>query len=417
MPLKEESYISFFGSRSGIDAKYPFPLSLDFGKEQTFICLTNIEYIHIYLHIFAYILYVLYIQNILIYLYKMNQVMEVELRRIQKTGASTMTISLPKDWIRSNSIKQGDALAIRVMTDGTINIDPKMETEKSDSRKVIWVDADESKEHLTRKLIGAYLAGYNIIEVRSKERLDLELKHAVKEISRMIIGPEVIEETSNTVVMHDLSDPVELPQEKCVRRMHLIVSSMHKDAILALKETDLSLAEDVIDRDADVDRLYWMAVKQYNMILKDRKLSEKIGVDIFEGLNLMLVARGIERIGDHAEKIASNTVIAINAKVEISNQDEIGKLSASAISILDKAMEAFFLKNIDTANLIIDQGMELVQKGQDLNTNTRMPANVAAMVKTFVIDSINRTTMLAMDIAEIAINAAMRLDDQKSSKS
>ena len=29
-----------------------------------------------------------------------------------------------------------------------------------------------------------------------------------------------------------------------------------------------------------------------------------------------------------------------------------------------------------------------------------------------MIDSINRTTMLAMDIAEIAINAAMRMDDK-----
>jgi len=381
------------------------------------ICVLEIEYIRTYLCMFEYILHILYIPNILIPLQKMDQVMELEIRRIQKTGASTMTISLPKDWIRSNSIKPGDSLAIRILADGTISIDPKMDRTKTESRKVIWVEADESKEHLTRKLIGAYLAGYNIIEVRSKERLDLELKHAVKEISRMVIGPEVIEETSNTIVMHDLSDPVELPQEKCVRRMHLIVGSMHKDAIMALRETDSALAEDVVDRDADVDRLYWMAVKQYNMILKDRKLSEKIGVDIFEGMNLMLVARGIERIGDHAEKIANNAIIAINAKVNISNQDEIGKLSDSAITLLDKAMESFFLKDIGSANRIIDQGTELVQRGQDLNTNTRMPANVAAMVKTFVIDSINRTTMLAMDIAEIAINAAMRLDDEEPIRS
>lgn len=154
-----------------------------------------------------------------------------------------------------------------------------------------------------------------------------------------------------------------------------------------------------------------MAVKQYNMILKDQKLSEKIGVDVFEGMNLMLVARCIERIGDHAEKIANNTVIAIDAMVKLSNRDEIGKLSLSAIELLDKAMEAFFLKDIGTANNIIDQGSELVLRGQDLNTTTRMPANVAAMVKTFVIDSINRTTMQAMDIAEIAISAAMRIED------
>jgi phosphate uptake regulator len=336
--------------------------------------------------------------------------MELEIRKVQKTGTSTMTVSLPKDWIQSNSIKPGDPVAVRVLPDGTITIDPKMRTEREESRKVIMIDENESREHLTRKLIGAYLAGYNIIEVRSKTRLDLELKHAVKEMSRLVIGPEVIEETSNTIMLHDLSDPVELPQQKCVRRMHLIVNSMHMDAIIALKEADDALARDVIDRDQDVDRLYWMAVKQYNLILKDRKLSEKIGVDIYEGMSLMLVARGIERIGDHAEKIANNVIIAVQAGTKLGNLDDIGKLSESAINILDKAMEAFHLKDIGAANRIIDAGDELVQKCQDLNYGSRMPNSMAAVAKTSVLDSITRTAMYAMDIAEIAINGAMRVD-------
>lgn len=332
----------------------------------------------------------------------------MEIRRVQKTGASTMTVSLPKDWIQANSIKAGTPVVVRALNDGTISIDPRMQEEKEESRKVIMVEEDETKEHLTRKLIGAYLAGYNIIEVRSKGRLDLELKHGVKEISRMVIGPEVIEETSNTIILHDLSDPVELPQEKCVRRMHLIVDSMHKDAIASLKEADEALAKDVIDRDADVDRLYWMAVKQYNLILKDRKLSEKIGVDIFEGMSLMLVARGIERIGDHAEKIANNAVIMANSNSKISDLGEIGELSEQAIKILDMAMQAFFLKDITSANGIIDQGDSLVQRCQDLGGSSRAPGNTSTVVRTSVIDSIIRTTMYAMDIAEVAINGAMR---------
>jgi len=337
-------------------------------------------------------------------------VMELEIRKVQKTGASTMTVSLPKDWILSNSIKPGDPVIVRVLPDGIITIDPKMRTEREESRKVIMADDDEAREHLTRKLIGAYLAGYNIIEVRSKARLDLELKHAVKEMSRMVIGPEVIEETSNTITLHDLSDPVELPQEKCVRRMHLIVSSMHKDAILALKAGDEELAKDVIDRDQDVDRLYWMAVKQYNLILKDRKLSEKIGVDIFEGMSLMLVARGIERIGDHAEKIANNLIITIREGTKLGDLEDMGKLSETAMSILEKAMEAFYLKDIKAANRIIDAGDELVQKCQNLNQSSIVPNSMAAITRTSVLDSITRTTMYAMDIAEIAINGAMRLD-------
>jgi phosphate uptake regulator len=336
--------------------------------------------------------------------------MDLEIRRVQKTGASTMTVSLPKSWVNDNSIKAGDPVMVKVMPDGTVTIDPRMNQEKAESRKVIWVDSDESKEHLTRKLIGAYLAGYNVIEIRSKERLEYDLKHAVKELSRMVIGPEVIEETSNTVVLHDLSDPVELPQEKCVRRMHLIVNSMHKDAVLALNEADEALARDVIERDADVDRLYWMAVKQYNLIMKDRKLSEKIGVDIYEGMTLLLVARGMERIGDHAEKIARNVINAIQAKAKFGDMAEISDLSSRSLSVLERSMESFFKMDIGSANLIIDEAEKLVQECQNLSSTIRLPSNVSAVTTTSVLDSIVRTTMYAMDIAEIAINAAMRQD-------
>lgn len=336
--------------------------------------------------------------------------MDLEIRRVQKTGASTMTVSLPKSWVNDNSIKAGDPVMVKVMPDGTVTIDPRMNQEKAESRKVIWVDSDESKEHLTRKLIGAYLAGYNVIEIRSKERLEYDLKHAIKELSRMVIGPEVIEETSNTVVLHDLSDPVELPQEKCVRRMHLIVNSMHKDAVLAMNEADEALARDVIERDSDVDRLYWMAVKQYNLIMKDRKLSEKIGVDIYEGMTLLLVARGMERIGDHAEKIARNVINAIQAKAKFGDMAEISDLSSRSLSVLERSMESFFKMDIGSANLIIDEAEKLVQECQNLSSTIRLPSNVSAVTTTSVLDSIVRTTMYAMDIAEIAINAAMRQD-------
>jgi phosphate uptake regulator len=333
--------------------------------------------------------------------------MSVDIRRIQKTGASTMTVSLPKDWINSQGLKAGDSVSIQVMPDGTVSVDPRSDRKKEPAKRMIRIDKEESEEHLTRKLIGAYLAGFNIIEVRSKDRMDHAIKHAIKDFARLVIGPEVIEETSNSIVMHDLSDPVELPQEKCVRRMHLIVSSMHKDAMEALRDRDVEMAHDIVDRDADVDRLYWMAVKQYNLIIKDRKLGERIGVDVYEGMNLMLVARGIERIGDHAEKIAKNAIVAAEAKVKMEDLDSILALSHRSMEVLDRSIEAFFLKDIGSANAAIDAGNVLVASLEKLSTEIRMPSNKTAVVATNVIDSIIRTTMYSMDISEIAINGAM----------
>ncbi len=126
----------------------------------------------------------------------------METRKVQKTGLSTITVSLPKEWVSSNNLKAGDQVNLEVMSDGSLTIDPKERKKREPIRKIVTVDRGEPTEHLTRKLIGAYLAGYNIIEVRSKERMDLDTKHAVKDFARLVIGPEVIEETANTLVMH-----------------------------------------------------------------------------------------------------------------------------------------------------------------------------------------------------------------------
>ncbi|MCG7843886.1 MAG: phosphate uptake regulator PhoU, partial [Methanomassiliicoccales archaeon] len=319
--------------------------------------------------------------------------MRAELRRVQKTGASTLTVSLPKDWANSSGLRAGDQVSMTVQTDGTIVLDTKTDRRKEPLNKEIWTDGRESSEHLTRKLIGAYLVGYNVIEVRSKERMEPEAKSAIREFSRLAIGPEIVEETANSVIMHDLADPVELPQEKCVRRMHLIVRSMHADAVEALRLEDRGLAEDVIDRDTDVDRLYWMAVKQNNMIARDRRLGERMGLDIFESNDLMLVARGIERIGDHAVRISRNALLSAEDEDKLASADEIKKLSADAMHILERGVDSLFRKNIDQANAVIDEGKEVVRRCEKLGKELRTEDSREAIITHMVLDSIIRSTM------------------------
>jgi len=342
------------------------------------------------------------------YIHATGEDMNTELRRVQKTGASTLTVSLPKGWVDASGLKAGDQVSMAVQVDGTIILDTKIERRKEVLRKDIWTDGEESSEHLTRKLIGAYLVGYNNIEVRSKERMEPETKGAVREFSRMAIGPEIVEETANSVIMHDLSDPIELPQEKCVRRMHLIVRSMHVDAVEALRVEDRGLAKDVVDRDTDVDRLYWMAVKQNNLIARDRRLGDRMGLDIFESNDLMLVARGIERIGDHAVRIARNALLRAEEEEKLGAENRIKELSIEAMGILGRGMDALFRKDIEEANEVIDTGREVVRHCEKFGQGLRTEDSREAIITNMVLDSIIRSTMYGIDIAEIAINGAMR---------
>jgi phosphate uptake regulator len=124
----------------------------------------------------------------------------------------------------------------------------------------------------------------------------------------------------------------------------------------------------------------------------------------------MLAARSVERIGDHAEKIATNVVLAVENKTKLGKTTDISELSARSLSSLDRAMDAFFKKDIRSANVLIDDAQVLAQDCQNRMNDLRAPGNAAAVSLASVLDSIARTTMYAMDIAEVAINAAMRED-------
>ncbi|MBI0583492.1 MAG: phosphate uptake regulator PhoU [Methanomassiliicoccus sp.] len=333
----------------------------------------------------------------------------MESRKVQKTGTSTMTVSLPRDWVTSNNLRPGDTVNIETLSDGSLTIDVKVRNRRDDARSVVTVERGEPDEHVIRKLIGAYLAGFNLIEARSRERMDLATKHAIKDFTRMVIGPEIIEETANSVVMHDLSDPVELPQKKCIRRMHLIVESMHGDAMTAYVSGDAELARDVIDRDQDVDRLYWMAMKQFVLIQKDRSLSERIGVDVYESFSLNTVGRILERVGDHAVRISRQAVdLADEPKTDVVLTD-MRELSVRSVEVLSQAIGAFFHHDIAAANEVIDRAHDLAREGENLVPLLLGSGGKGTMSRTAVMDSLNRTFMYSSDIAEVAVNDAMRL--------
>src|SRR3989454_148627 len=152
----------------------------------------------------------------------------------------------------------------------------------------------------------------------------------------VFLETEVIEETRNSVVIQDLSDTAELSAEKCLRRMHLIVRAMHEDAIEALRTQDEALARDVAQRDQDVDRLYWMVAKQYNVAHTTGAPPPNAASKI-ELHNSRLIAKLLERIGDHAERIARTYPTFAEGRLEPRLIKEMDAARESAMAIMDKA--------------------------------------------------------------------------------
>jgi phosphate uptake regulator len=176
------------------------------------------------------------------------------------------------------------------------------------------------------------------------------------------------------------------------------------DAMTALTKEDMELAKDVIVRDGDVNRLDWMIAKQYNLILNNPEIAKGAGVTSEKSLNLMLISRIIERIGDHATKISENIRLLDGSDIDEKITDEIAHSSDISLKILDKSMNAFFSEDLNEANDTIDMSTKLNRASDALMKKLRNQDSDVVVSLASIIESVRRTGLYATDISEIAIN-------------
>ena len=334
----------------------------------------------------------------------------MEGRKLQLAGGSTYVVSLPKRWVQAAGLKAGDTLFLETETDGSVSVRHRAVEKPAVRRKIFQEKGEEAREHLLRKLIGAYIAGFGLIEIRFAPDRGPFVRRVAREFCRLVIGPEVIEENRNVLVIQDLSDASELSPEKTLRRMHLIVRAMLEDAVQSLKNADTSLANDVSQRDQDVDRLFWMVSKQYlkSPVIPAGPSNGHSSANLF---GLRLVAKLLERIGDHAERIAVTVPVLSNGKgLDPKLVKELEEATASAIMILDRAFGALMAGDIDSANVTIDSRAHHQKLVDALSHRVATRKGEELLALAAIVDSLGRVASYATDIAEQAINVGVSIE-------
>lgn len=333
----------------------------------------------------------------------------MEGRKLQLAGGSTYLVSLPKRWVQDAGLKPGDTLFVDSESDGSVSVRHKQEERPPVRRKVFEEKGEEAREHLLRKLIGAYISGFGLIEIHFATDKGPFVRRVARDFCRLVIGPEVIEENRNVLVIQDLSDPSELSAEKCLRRMHLIVRAMLEDSILSLQNGNGTLAHDVEQRDQDVDRLYWMVAKRY--IAPGQEPIGSNGHSHAAVHAHQLVAKLLERIGDHAVRIAGSYPVLCQRKgLDPKLASDFAAAKNSAVAILDRAFNALIAGDMESANEAIDSLPQHQKIIDELLHRVATRKGEELLALGVVVNSLSRTASYAADVAEQAINLAVMLD-------
>lgn len=327
----------------------------------------------------------------------------MELRKVQLTGGSSLTVTLPKAWADKASLEPGDVVGCTEQPDGSLGIQPHAKGDRAVTR--YRIDAEGvTTEYLFRKIIAAYLMGYDAIEIDAKQPLSAEARQSVRRAVTRIMGLEVIEEDMTSVTVQDFLDPKEFHVDKALRRMGMLTQAMQQEAETLLKDPAASTRDSLRDRDDEVDRLYWLVNKQFHALLRDVSYASKMELSPSQALNVLLVARLTERTADHADRVGREAVELPRTKEREAFMVELAEAWRRASGLFADALETF--RKEDAAEA--DQVIEKVNRFQDDQATYLKKAtdfgSEAVTHLAFIIESIGRTAAYAADIAEVAIN-------------
>ena len=328
-------------------------------------------------------------------------------RRIQRTGGSTYIISLPKNWVVARGLRPGDLLFFTPRADGSLAVFPESLNAAEGERRVVPVANEMDREHLFRRLIAEYIAGYPLLEIRTAGRMSARTREVVRSFAQRMIGPEILEETAESVILQDVVGANPLPIPSIVRRMHQMVRAMQSDAMAALREGDAAIARDVVERDWEVDRLHWFLEKQVTSALRDARILATLDLTLPECSTYLLASRVLERIADHAVRIAETVEILAKETRPPRLMDLLERMAARAAAGLVDALDSLDSRDIEKANAVIDDAKQLTRERSELLHEITSKRGRLAVGLAYVLESLERAAFYASDLAEIAINRAV----------
>jgi phosphate uptake regulator len=226
---------------------------------------------------------------------------EHDVRKLQATGGSTYTLSLPKPWILHNQLEARSSLKVDWRPSGALRITPLEQHQRVERHVRINLN-DIPENSLHDHLMGAYISGADVIIVHHAERDSLQTK-TIRRFLRSTRGFEIVEENPTTTELRCLLNPGDMPLHASLKRMYLLVTSLVRDLQEVFSGGDIDFLSDHEERESEVDGLLYLVERQTRIVFESYRASSRLNVSRSQALEHANLARCLERMMDHVNTL------------------------------------------------------------------------------------------------------------------
>lgn len=224
---------------------------------------------------------------------------------------------------------------------------------------------------------------------------------------------QIVDADAKEIHLATLEDEARASVETGIKRIYKVSSSMHRDALTALKSHNAALARSVYSLDDEVDHFALFMLRLLRKALSSPTLANQLGLDPIDCLDYQIIVNRIEQIADHAASIARSVIMLEERKKRIS-EDLLKKICVAGdmvLSLFDKAFEAFLSNDVGISIEVIKNSEEKVNRlYNEIAYLTFLKESDAEVVCACcsIRDSIKRIADCTVDIAKTAINRSFK---------
>jgi len=231
-------------------------------------------------------------------------------RSVQRTGLSSLSITLPKAWTQAFNIRNGSKLRFQDMGAGRLELMPASRTVEGTGGQVLHLDAtDCPPQLLSRLLVGAYITGHDHVLITSQGGLSAELRAEVCRIAPHVLGMSVIEDEPTRLEVRIFLDARKHRLSGLLDRVVRMIRLELELCQQALQTNDTTPLARVPQVEEEIDRFYLLMARQILLASNDFQIAREIGVPSHHyQLGYRVVVKMLEVTADLLATVAQDLI-------------------------------------------------------------------------------------------------------------
>ena len=231
-------------------------------------------------------------------------------------------VSLPKEWIDANNLDKTNQVEIETNQN---NLSIRTQLSKRPSKEIEISYPLPKGESIVPTITGAYLLGFDIIRIVSKSPISFSDRESVRGSMRRLVGMEIIDEDATNISVQFLLDETSVNPQNILKRMSSIALGMFSDVVSSLETGDKTNLETIVNRDAEINRQYFLLVRLIRSTIMDTRLAGVYNLENIDILDYRIAANTLEIAGDTVVELSESLIKSNLSKTELKKLYDFAK--------------------------------------------------------------------------------------------